>query len=237
MMNYRAVKSGLATALFAGGTLLLAPGLASASVHSHSFTHNQQALEAQLASRVNQLVRLGGDVTAAKSLTPAHVITLTANIGTASTNINVLVAKVPTDTTQAQLNVDKASMLKQNRVFAVLTPQVFQTIEADAISVEVTALQGEEAGLLSAVNGLVGQHGYNNALSHYSAFVKLVNAASLNATNVAASALAQVPADYPGDTHLFVRSNKKLLTADIDLAHANYDASVIGLASGGYTGA
>ncbi len=67
--------------------------------------------------------------------------------------------------------------------------------------------------------------------------MKLVNSASLNATNVATSVLAQTPADYPGDTHVFTRANKKLLNADIALAHANYDASVIGLASGGYTGA
>jgi hypothetical protein len=236
MKAQRLAQAGLAAALLAGGASVLTPSIASASVHAHSFATNQKALEAQLTSRTNQLVRLGTDITKATTLTTAHAATLTANVNTATTNINVLVTKVPTDTTQAQLNTDRASMLKQNRVFAVLTPQVFQTVEADAIAVEVTSLQTEEAGLLSAVNALAGQHGYTNAFNHYSAFVKLVNTASVNSTNVAVSVLAQVPADYPGDTHVFVRANNRLLAANIALAHANYDASVVGLASGGYTG-
>lgn len=237
MTNFRFIHAGLASALLAGGAALLVPGIASASVHPHSFTTNQQALEAQLASRVSQLTRLGTDVTGAKSLTTAHAATLTASINTATSNINVLVTKVPTDTTQAQLNADRASMIRQNRVFAVLTPQVFQTIEADAIAAEVTSLRAEEPGLLSAVNGLVGDHGYTNAYDHYTAFVRLVNVASLDSTNVATKVLAQVPQNFPRDTEVFVHANKELLNADIALAHANYDASVVGLASGGYTGA
>jgi hypothetical protein len=213
--------------------------MASATVRPHNFSSDQQLLEQQLASRSSQLTRLTADVTAAAktTLTPAHATTLNANITSANTNIQALIVKVPTDTTEAQLKVDRASMLKQNRVFAVLTPQVFQTIEADAIANEVTTLQGEEAGLLSSVNSLVGQNGYNNAFNHYTAFVRLVNDASLDSSDVATTVLAQVPADYPGDTHVFVHANKELLNADIDLAHANYDASVIGLAAGGYTGA
>jgi len=240
MTNYRLIRTGLASAILAGGAALAVPTIASASVqHSkqHDFSSNQKALEAQLAIRVSQLSRLGTDVTGAKTLTTAHAATLTASITTTTANINALVVRVPTDTTNAQVNADRTAMIRQNRVFAVLTPQVFQTIEADAIGAEVTSLQAEEPGLLSAVNALVGEHGYTNARNHYTAFVTLVNDASLNSTNVAARVLAQAPRNFPHDTDVFVRANKELLNADIALAHANYDASVIGLASGGYTGA
>jgi hypothetical protein len=86
------------------------------------------------------------------------------------------------------------------------------------------------------VNALVGQIGYKNASNHYAAFIKSVDLAGLDSNNVIAAVLAQVPADYPGDTHVFVNTNGKLLDADIALAHATYDESVIGLAAGGYTG-
>ena len=241
MTKFRFARVGLAASMLAGGSALLVPNIASASVqhrwHPHNFASNQAELESQLASRVTQLARLGTDVTGAKSLTTTHATALTTNVNTATSNIDALVTKVPTDTTLAQLNADRASMIRQNRVFAVLTPQVFQTIEADVIAAQVTTLQAGEASLLSAVNGLVGQHGYTNALNHYTAFVRLVNVASLDSTNVATRVLAQVPQDFPRDTEVFVHANKALLNADIALAHANYDASVIGLASGGYTGA
>jgi len=67
-------------------------------------------------------------------------------------------------------------------------------------------------------------------------FIKSTDLAAGDSTNVTAAVLAQVPADYPGDTHVFVHSNQQLLSADIALAHAYYDISVIGLASGGYLG-
>ena len=236
-MNFRILKVGIATAILGGAVAILAPGVTSASVRPHDFLSDQQALEAHLAVRVSQLNRLSTDITNAKSLTAAHVTTLSTNISTALTNINALVAKVPTDTTDIELRADAKEMVKQNRVFAVLTPQVFLTIEADNVAGEVISLQGEESNLLSAVNGLVGQHGYTNALNRYTQFVTLVNRASLDAANVATKVLAQTPANFPDDTGLFVHANRALLQANIVLAHANYDASIIGLASGGYVGA
>lgn len=235
-MNAKFLNVVIASAIFGGAFAVLVPGITSASVRPHNFLSHQQALERQLATRVSQLNRLNTDITGAKSLTTAHAATLTVNVTTALTNINALGTKVPTDTTGIQLRADEISMVKQNRVFAVLTPQVFLTIEADNVAAEVASLQGEEPSLLAGVNGLVGQHGYTNSLNHYTDFVKLVNRASLDATNVATKVLAQTPVDFPGDTGLFVHANRALLEANIVLAHANYDASIIGLASGGYVG-
>ena len=235
-MKSRIFRVGVASAILGGAVAVLAPGFASASVRPHDFASDQHTLETQLAIRVSQLNRLSTDITNAKSLTSAHAATLNSDVGAALTNINALVSKVPTDTTTAELRADARQMVKQNRVFAVVTPQVFLTIEADSVAAEVTTLQGEESNLLSAVNGLVGQHGYSNALKRYTQFVTFVNRASLDATDVATKVLAQSPADFPGDTDLFVHANRALLEANILIAHANYDASLIGLASGGYVG-
>jgi hypothetical protein len=239
MSTKRTVLTGIAGAALAGGSLLAVPGLASASVRPHTFATAQAKLEQQLSNRTAQLSRLGADVTAAvaaKSLTSGHEATLNASITTATNNIGALTTSVQSATTFAQLNADAKSMVKQNRVYAVLTPQVFETIEADQIAAQVVTFQASEPTLQTSVNVLVGLPGYTTAQNHYLNFVKNVGVANENATDVATAVLLQTPADYPGDTHVFVKANKDLLAADIALAHATYDESVIGLASGGYTG-
>ena len=234
-MGKRILRTGLVGAVLASGTMLAMPGMASASSSRH-FKQDQTKLEAQLVSRVGQLGRLSADVAAATTLTAAHAALLNARITADTANVNALVAKVPTDTTVAELNTDRAAMLRDNRVFAVVTPQVFQTIEADGIALQVSTDEGNETSLQASVTSLIGQHGYTNALNHYMAFVRSVNAAATDSADVTTAELAQTPADYPGDTHVFVHANGELLNADLALAHAAYDVTVIGLASGGYTG-
>ncbi|MCU1488902.1 MAG: hypothetical protein JWM85_307, partial [Acidimicrobiaceae bacterium] len=130
------------------------------STHGASFTQLQQQLEQQIANRQARLANLTKDVAGAKSLTSAHATLLNTRLSAETTNIAALAAKVPTDTTNAQLSADRSAMLSDNRVYAVMTPQVFQTIEADSISAQVTTLQADEAGLQSEVAALVGQPGY-----------------------------------------------------------------------------
>lgn len=237
MLNKRQIRTGLAGFAVVGGALLSVPGAASAAIHPRSFQGNQALLEQQLASRSTQLTRLGADVTAATATLGTNAATLTKNIAAANTSIQALIVKVPTDTTYAQLNADRKAMLAQSRVFAVLTPQVFLTIEAGAIAAQVSTFQANESALQGSVNALKGQPGYNNAANHFTAFVREVNVANGNAATVTTAVLAQTPADYPGDTHVFTTANRELLRADLSLAHASYDETVIGLASGGYTGA
>lgn len=236
----RTLRRGTVVAMLAGalaGSVLLAvPGAAEEGRHAKTFATAQKLLEAQLSARVAQLDRLSADVSGATTLTAAHSATLDTSIAAAQSSIDALAAKVPTDTTKAELRTDRRTMIRENRVFAVLTPQVFETIGADAVAAQVTALRNEEPGLLAAVNALVGEHGYANALRHYTQFVTLVNRASLKSTNIANRVLAQSPANYPHDVHAFVGANHGLLAANIAIAHADYDATVVGLASGGYTG-
>jgi hypothetical protein len=215
---------------------LCAASAGATSAPSSNFTQLQQQLEQQLTYRVNQLQVLSTDVTKATSLTTNDASTLAARLTTATTNIDALLAQVPKDTTMAELRAAQKAMIQGNRVFAVLTPQVFQVIEADTIAAQAASMQASEATLLAEIDTLAGQPGYANALRHDSAYVAQVNLAAADSAHVSAVVIEQLPQDFPGDTQVFVNANHQLLAADIALAKANYDAAVVGLAAGGYTG-
>ena len=116
----------------------------------------QQKLEAELAARVTRLTHLTADVTGATSLSAYTSLTLQARLSTEAASINTLVAKVPTDTTFAELDADRAAMYKDNRVYAVMSPQVFKMIEASLVVEQLTTMQGNEATLQTEVASLVG---------------------------------------------------------------------------------
>ncbi|MGA3214232.1 MAG: hypothetical protein ABSD97_00900 [Acidimicrobiales bacterium] len=231
------VRLGVAAAVIASGSFLFAMSAgASTAASSSKITQLQQKLEQQLTYRVNQLQVLSTDVTKATSLTPSDASTLAARLTAATASINTLLAQVPNDNTMAELRAAQQTMIQGNRVFAVLTPQVFQVIEADTIAAQAATMQAGEPALLAEINTLEGQPGYANALKHDTAYVAQVNLAAADSEHVSTVVIAQLPQDFPGDTQVFVNANHQLLDADIALARANYDASVIGLASGGYTG-
>ncbi|MGA2530436.1 MAG: hypothetical protein ABSG36_14920 [Acidimicrobiales bacterium] len=230
-------RLGIAGAVIASGSFLFAMSAgASTSAPSSKITQFQQQLEQQLTYRVNQLQVLSTDVGKASSLTPSDESTLVARLAAATASINSLLAQVPGDTTMFELKMVQKMMIQGNRVFAVLTPQVFQVIEADTVGAQAATMQSGEAALLAEINTLEGQPGYANALRHDTAYVAYVNLAAADSAHVSTVVIAQLPQDFPGDTHVFVNANHQLLNADIALARANYDASIIGLASGGYTG-
>lgn len=203
---------------------------------SASFIAAQQALEAQLASRLTRLQHLNADVTAATTLSANAASTLEARLSTEESSIDSLIAKVPTDTTFAELRADRAAMLKDNRVYAVMSPQVFESIEASLVQVQVTTMQGNEPTLQTEVASLSGLPGYQNALNHYNSYVSRLSNWSTKIVTVEEVVLAQTPQGFPGNTSTFVAENHQVLDANIALAYAAYDASIIGLATGGYTG-
>ncbi len=86
------------------------------------------------------------------------------------------------------------------------------------------------------MNSLVGQPGYKNALNHYDNFVKRITGVSTRIAATEVGVLNQTPQGYPHNTHVFVNANHAILDANVSLAYATYDASVISLATGGYTG-
>ncbi len=213
------------------------PSASTDTTPSSSFVTAQKALELQLANRATQLQHLVTDVTGATTLSASVVTTLQARLLSEESSINSLVAKVPTDTTRAELNTDRATMLKDNRVYAVMSPQVFEMIEASVVAVQVATLQGNESTLQSEVASLLGLPGYANALNHYNNYVARLSNWSTKIVTVESVVLAQTPQGYPGNTKNFVGENHAILNANIALAYAAYDASIIGLATGGYTGA
>ncbi len=232
------IRLAVAGAVIASGSFVFAMSAgASTSASPANFSQVQQILEQQLGFRVTQLQVLSTDVSKATSLTSSDASVLAAALTTATGNITGLLAQVKTDTTMLELRMAQKSMIQGNRVFAVLTPQVFEVIEADTVAAQAATLQSGEAALLAEINTLQGQPGYANALKHDTAYVADVNLAATKSEHVSTVVIAQQPQDFPGDTQVFVNANHQLLAADIALARANYEASVIGLASGGYTGA
>ena len=203
---------------------------------SASFIAAQQALEAQLASRLTRLQHLNADVTGATTFSANAASTLEARLSTEESSIDSLIAKVPTDTTFAELRADRAAMLKDNRVYAVMSPQVFESIEASLVQVQVTTMQGNEPTLQTEVASLSGLPGYQNALNHYNSYVARLSNWSTKIVTIETVVLAQTPQGFPGNTSVFVAENHQVLDANIALAYAAYDASIIGLAAGGYTG-
>ena len=243
LMKYVTTRSFAVLALVAAmGISITSVAYASSStttataVPSASFVAAQKALEVQLANRATQLKHLVADVTAATSLTARALSILHARLSTEESSINSLIAKVPTDTTKAELNADRAAMLKDNRVYAVMSPQVFEMIEASVVASQVTTMQGNESTLQSETASIVGLPGYKNALNHYNNYVARLSNWSTRIVTVEGVVLAQTPQGYPGNTKIFVAQNHQILNANIALAYAAYDASIIGLAAGGYTG-
>ena len=226
-----AMSIALPTVAYAGSTTTT-----TTTVPSASFIAAQKALEAQLANRATQLTHLVADVTAATTLSASTSAVLQARLSTEQTSINALIAKVPNDTTRAELNADRSAMLKDNRVYAVMSPQVFEMIEASVVAGQVTTMQGNESTLQSEVASIVGLPGYKNALNHFNNYVARLSNWSTRIANVEEIVLAQTPQGYPGNTKVFVAQNHRILDANLALAYAAYDASIIGLATGGYTG-
>ncbi len=241
MRNVTSKSMGALALVVAMGVGL--PAVASATdptttttVLSASFLKAQQALELQLANRATQLTHLVADVTAATTLSSSQVATLTARLSTEVSTNNALIAKVPTDTTKAELNADRSAMLNDNRVYGVMSPQVFESIEASVVASQVTTMQGNEAALQSEVNSLVGLPGYKNALNHFNNYVARLGNWSTRIVAIEAIVLEQTPQGFPGNTKVFVAQNQRILNANLALAYASYDASIISLATGGYTG-
>jgi hypothetical protein len=203
---------------------------------SASFLAAQRALESQLTGRVARLQHLLADVTGATSLSASASSVLQARLSTEESSINALVAKVPTDTTRAQLNADRVAMLKDNRVYAVMSPQVFEMIEASVVTNQVTTLQANESTLQTETGSIVGLPGYQNALNHYNNYVARLSNWSARILTVEGVVIAQTPQGFPGNARAFVSENRNILDANVALAYAAYDASIIGLATGGYTG-
>ena len=238
--NHRIVAAVAATSLAVAATFV-APALGPAGAATPAatappgLTRARQALEHQLTIRLDQLKELSNDVTGSSTLSTSDAGTLASRLANATTSISGLLTAAPADN-RAALRKARRTMIYGNRVFAVLTPQVYEVIGADATAAQVRTMTANEAALQQEVSSLVGQVGYHSARVHLEAYVATVNRAAGEAADVASTVLAQVPAGFPRDRNVFVRANRQLLAADEALDHAAYDQSLVALAAGGYTG-
>ncbi len=237
MANFH-LRASLVAMTIAGGMAGASFGAAvPAAGATASFLRAQRRLEQRLANRAAELNRLSADVKAATQLSTSDAATLEARLSAERTSIATLAVTVAQDTSLHQLMLDQRAMYRDDRVYAVMVPQVLEAIEADGISAQIATMQAGEATLQADVASLAGQPGYRSAAQHYEAFVVSVTNAWRLVINLDAKVIAQIPADFPRDTRVFVDANRQLLAADVTLAHASYDETLVGLASGGSTGA
>jgi hypothetical protein len=224
----------------AGASTATAPATTQAGSSGPVTTASQSTLEQrllhQLQLRSTQLANLSKEVSAATTLTPGDQGALEQKLATATTNINALLQAVPSDTT-AELRAAARAMVRQNRVFALLTPQVYEVIASDTVAGQAATLASEEPALQAQVAADQGQVGYRSATAYDAAFIRSVSFAEAGTAKVSATLLAQVPQDYPRDRGLLVRSNRRILQAAEALARANYDKTMVALVTNGYTGA
>jgi hypothetical protein len=208
-----------------------------AALESTAVGHaSQAALETEINNYAALLARLGSDIQDSTTLSPSHVRKLDLLSDPADGDVNDLVAKIQTDTTQGELNSDATAIGGLRPIFAVLTAQVFETIEADKIQSGYNMAFDDEHAIQPALAALVGTPGYANALSQYNSLVSSVRATQLALNHVANTVLAQTPSGYPANAAVFARTAASLESAEVDLGSAAHAEEVIGLAFGGYTG-
>lgn len=228
--HLRRVAVGATLAATLAGLAVL-PGTAGATTSS---TYEQRLMK-QLQLRATQLANLSKEVSAATALTPSDQGALEQKLASATTSINGLIQAAPNDTLP-ELRAARHTMIFANRVFAVLTPQVYEVIASDTVAGQAATLAAEEPQLQAEVTAAEGQVGYRNAVAHDRDFVRAVTIAQSGTTKVSTALLALTPQEYPRDRRLLVSSNRRILAASEALARASYDKTIVALATNGYTG-
>ena len=194
-----------------------------------NFDQAKIKLETALADRQTQLAKLTAQVKGSANLSPSDKSFLTGELATETSNIATLISDVPGDTTVAELQTHATAMVQDNRVFAVVTPQVRDSITADnELALDVT-MSATGTSLSAALNARSTDPGYNNALQRFNKMVKVLTTTSTNASAVDALVLQQTPAGYPGNQHVFSKASDELARGAQDLAQAAGDNVMIQL--------
>lgn len=243
----------LAGALVAGGILGVptaalatsaAHGASSASTSSNpldpstknptTFNVAKKYVEAQLAARQQRLSNLTSEVSKAEHLSSADRATLSSDLSSETTGIDALVAKVPNDTTWAELQADAKAMVVDYRVYVVMSPQVHETIAADTATTIEQRVQAAEPQIEALIKYEQSQgKNVDAAQTAYEGLVVEINQAAHDTAGVSALVLAQTPAGYPGNAPIFTNARSNLDQARTALHTARGDlhtiAKVLGL--------
>lgn len=240
-MNTHRIAKLLAGAVVAGGFLGV-PAVAMASTpssatsstsstsspHGASFEAAKKAVETRLAWRQQRLANLTTEVTDATNLTSSDRSTLSGDLANETAGIAALVAKVPNDTTWAELQADAKAMVVDYRVFVVMSPQVHETIAADtagAIEQKLTAAEPQIEALISYEQS----QGKDVAAAQtaYEDLVTQVSDASTDTSGISAAVLATSPSAYPGNASIFTNARSSLEQARTALGTARSDLQTI----------
>ena len=228
------------TAAAVGGGLLGVPttALAASSAPANptpkvtcapaTFSQAQQALEQQLSARTTRLAALTGSVQGSSALTAADRTALEGILSSTTSGIAALTSKVPGDTTCAQLGQDARTMVQQYRVYAVVAPQTDLAIAADREASVIALVTSVEPGISSAISA-AAQQGKDVAPAQaaLSDLQSHLAAATTSSSGVAATVLAETPADFPASTNVFRSAHDGLVSARGDLQTVRTDLHTI----------
>jgi hypothetical protein len=180
-----------ASAAFADGDSS-APGSSSRTVASV-----QAKCDAAIAARLTRLGELESRLTGASNVTADHHTTLESMITTTETNLGTLKTQIDAATTLDALRPLCRSIVVDNRVYVLRTPQVDLTIRLDNGAHRSTELTARAAELQSKINDLKAA-GKNTARAE----ANLAKTNSFIAAAIAADAgqadalIALTPANY-----------------------------------------
>lgn len=211
-----------------------AHGVAGGQIHAASISAKQ--LGTEVANYAALLTNFGDEISRSSSLSAAHVSQLTNLAGDADQQVNNLIGKVQIDTSSAALQGDAAAIARLAPMFALLSAQVYLTIEADSLRQRYDQLSTDKWPLQGAFVAITGSVGYSNALSHYHDLLDALAAADRSISPVAATVLAQRLSGFPKNEGVLRSAASQLDKADAALAQAEQDETVVALSFGGYRG-
>jgi len=186
-----------------------------------SFPDDQQWLETAVSDRLAKVGDLTGAIGASKALSTGDRSALTTLVGNAGSVLQSVSASLANDTTLAQLRTAANLVISSLHVYAILTPQVQMTIDADAVTAAAGRLQSLEPGLDTAI---AAAHATRRNLFRLhqldQRFVSDLNAAS-GATSPLPGQLLQLSgADLGAATPVITQAGAALAGAHTDMSDA-----------------
>lgn len=242
-MTTHRIRTGLLAGAVVAGGVLGVPGIAAAAgshgsqaanplnpttKNATTFAAAKKWVEGQLTIRQQRLSNLTAEVSHAADLTSSDRATLTSDLSSETSGIDALAAKVPNDTTWAQLRADARAMVVDYRVFVVMSPQAHLTIAADTASTIEQKLQAAEPKIEAAIQAAAAKgKDVRAAQTAYEGLVVQVGNAEADTNGVSAAVLAQTPAGYPGNASVFLNAHSNLEQARTALRTARNDLRII----------
>jgi hypothetical protein len=116
-----------------------------------SFTADQRWVETALSDRQARLATLSGLISASSTLQSSDRTGLDGLVSAAQSACSSLQQSVPSDDSTGELQAAADEMIDSLHVYAILSPQVSETIGADAVTAAAAKLQALAPGLNTAI--------------------------------------------------------------------------------------